>query len=158
MTKVFPRSPYEKLGGYVHLPRLIDKARLKAQDLLNGYNYKTVGFDRHLLNFLNLDGDQFEEIVCGAANDLIVLQWVLQNGMAHTPTEIEAWNESMISRRPDTPEKVERFKRILAEVGGDETSGVETYFDLIEFEERRSEFLARRRHRAVSSLIDRWDS
>ncbi|MBV8968472.1 MAG: DUF5069 domain-containing protein, partial [Verrucomicrobia bacterium] len=44
MTKVFPRSPYEKLGGYVHLPRLIDKARLKAQDLLNGYNYKTVGF------------------------------------------------------------------------------------------------------------------
>jgi len=119
MTKVFPRSPYEKLGGYVHLPRLIDKTRLKAQDLLNGYNYKTVGFDRHLLNFLNLDGDQFEEIVCGAANDLIVLQWVLQNGMAHTPTEIEAWNESMISRRPDTPEKVERFKRILAEVGGD---------------------------------------
>jgi hypothetical protein len=158
MTKVFPRSPYEKLGGYVHLPRLIDKTRLKAQDLLNGYNYKTVGFDRHLLNFLNLDGDQFEEIVCGAANDLIVLQWVLQNGTAHTPTEIEAWNESMISRRPDTPEKVERFKRILAEVGGDETSGVETYFDLIEFEERRSEFLARRRNRAVSSLIDRWDS
>jgi hypothetical protein len=158
MTKVFPRSPYEKLGGYVHLPRLIDKARLKAQDLLNGYNYKTVGFDRHLLNFLHLDGDQFEEIVCGAANDLIVLQWVLQNGRAHPPIEIEAWNESMISRRPDTPEKVERFKRILAEVGGDETSGVETYFDLIEFEERRSEFLARRRNRAVSSLIDRWDS
>jgi Domain of unknown function (DUF5069) len=155
MTKVFPRSPYEKLGGYVHLPRLIDKARLKAQDLLNGYNYKTVGFDRHLLTFLNVDGDRFEEVVRAAVNDLIVLRWVQQNGRAHTLTEIAHWNDSMISRRPDTPEKVERFKRILAEVGGDEGSGVETYFDLIEFEERRSEFLARRRNQSVSSFIDR---
>ena len=61
MHKVFPRSPYERLGGYVHLPRLIDKARLHRKGLLDGYNYKTIGFDKHLLAFLKLDPEAFEE-------------------------------------------------------------------------------------------------
>src|SRR5204862_2130452 len=52
MRRLHPRSHYEKLGGYVHLPRLIDKARLQRKGLLDGYNYKTVGFDKHLLSFL----------------------------------------------------------------------------------------------------------
>ena len=43
MQKLRPRSPYEKLGGYVHLPRLIDKAKLHRKGLLDGYNYKSVG-------------------------------------------------------------------------------------------------------------------
>ncbi len=35
MQKLLPRSPYERLGGYVHLPRLIDKARLHRKGLLD---------------------------------------------------------------------------------------------------------------------------
>ena len=62
MRRLHPRSPYEKLGGYVHLPRLIDKARLHRKGLLDGYNYKTVGFDKHLLSFLKIDGDAFEAL------------------------------------------------------------------------------------------------
>ena len=73
MQKLRPRSPYEKLGGYVHLPRLIDKARLYRKGLLNGYNYKTVGFDKHLLAFLKLDGDKFEEIANHFDDDQEVL-------------------------------------------------------------------------------------
>ena len=68
MQKLRPRSPYEKLGGYVHLPRLIDKAKLHRKGLLDGYNYKTVGFDKHLLAFLRLNPDKFE----GIANELLV--------------------------------------------------------------------------------------
>ena len=69
MRRLQPRSPYEKLGGYVHLPRLIDKAKLHRKGLLDGYNYKTVGFDKHLLSFLKLDGDAFEEAVHRLEND-----------------------------------------------------------------------------------------
>jgi hypothetical protein len=50
----------------------------------------------------------------------------------------------MIAKEPDTPEKRERFSRILRQVGGSESSGVRTYFELIDFEERRMEFEARR--------------
>src|SRR6188472_3640247 len=76
MQRLHPRSPYEKLGGYVHLPRLIDKARLQRKGLLNGYNYKTVGFDKHLLAFLKLNGDDFEEIANKLDEDEAVLEWI----------------------------------------------------------------------------------
>jgi len=123
MEKLRPRSPYEKLGGYVHLPRLIDKAKLHRKGLLNGYNYKTVGFDKHLLAFLKLNGEAFD--------------WVRQNGVEHSDEEIEHWNKEMISRHPDTAAKKARFTHFLKEVGGDGRKDIRTYFDLIEFDEGR---------------------
>ena len=137
MRKLFPRSPYDRLGGYVHLPRLIDKARLHRKGLLDGYNYKTVGFDKHLLAFLKLNGDAFEEAANRLDDDAAILDWVAKNGAAHTPDEIEHWNQAMISRRPDTAVKKARFLHFLKEAGGEDRSDVRTYFDLIEFDEGR---------------------
>src|ERR1700737_3965523 len=105
MQKLRPRSPYEKLGGYVHLARLIDKAKLHRQGLLNGYNYKTVGFDKHLLAFLKIDGDVFEEAANRLEKDDAILSWVCENGAENSPETIEQWNEAMISRHPDTAAK-----------------------------------------------------
>jgi hypothetical protein len=136
-TKPFPRSPYERLGGYVHLPRLIDKARLHRRGLLQGYNYKTVGFDQHLLAFLKLDPDGFEKAANELENDDAVLEWVQRNGVSHSREEIEQWNEAMISRQPDTAEKKARFTHFLSEAGGSGRKDIRTYFDLIEFDEGR---------------------
>jgi hypothetical protein len=137
MRKLRPRSPYEKLGGYVHLPRLIDKARLHRKGLLNGYNYKTVGFDKHLLAFLKIDGDAFEEMANRHDDDAAILDWVKQNGVAHADDEVEHWNTEMISRHPDTAAKRARFTHFLKEAGGDGRKDIKTYFDLIEFDEGR---------------------
>jgi len=84
MERLHPRSPYEKLGGYVHLPRLIDKAKLHREGLLNGYNYKTVGFDKHLLAFLKIDGDAFEETAHRLEKDDAILQWIQKNCARHS--------------------------------------------------------------------------
>jgi hypothetical protein len=137
MQRLHPRSPYEKLGGYVHLPRLIDKARLHRKGLLNGYNYKTVGFDKHLLAFLKLDGDAFEEAANTLEDDGAILNWVRQNGSRHFPEAIERWNEAMISRHPDSAAKKARFLHFLKEAGGGGRNDIGTYFDLIEFDEGR---------------------
>jgi hypothetical protein len=136
-TKPVPRSPYERLGGYVHLPRLIDKAKLHRKGLLNGYNYKTVGFDKHLLAFLKLNGDDFEEAANRLDDDAAILQWVEQNATRHSPDEIEEWNQHMISRHPDTAVKKARFVHFLKEAGGEGRTDIRTYFDLIEFDEGR---------------------
>ena len=136
-TKLRPRSPYEKLGGYVHLARLIDKARLHRQGLLDGYNYKTVGFDKHLLAFLKLDPERFEEVASSHDDDEAVLDWIAQSGAAHSPEEIERWNQAMISRYPDTAVKRARFLHALKEAGGEGRQDIRTYFDLIEFDEGR---------------------
>ena len=109
MRKLFPRSPYERLGGYVHLPRLIDKAKLHRKGLLNGYNYKTVGFDKHLLAFLRLDPDAFEEAVDRLEDDQAIVEWIGQNGAKHSAEQIEEWNQAMISRAPDSAVKKARF-------------------------------------------------
>jgi hypothetical protein len=137
MQKPVPRSPYERLGGYVHLPRLIDKARLHRQGLLDGYNYKTVGFDKHLLAFLKVDPDAFEKAVNEFEDDDAVLAWVLENAVRRGPEEIEQWNQAMISRHPDTAEKKARFVHFLKEAGGGGRKDIKTYFDLIEFDEGR---------------------
>jgi hypothetical protein len=137
VRKPHPRSPYEKLGGFVHLPRLIDKAKLHRRGLLNGYNYKNVGFDKHLLAFLKLDGDLFEETISRLENDDAILKWIEQNGAKHSPEAIEQWNEAMISRHPDTAAKKARFTHFLKEAGGDGRKDIRTYFDLIEFDEGR---------------------
>src|SRR5215210_3462181 len=100
MQKLLPRSPYERLGGYVHLPRLIDKAKLHRKGLLNGYNYKSVGFDKHLLAFLKLDPDGFEEAAHRLDDDAAILKWIEQHGAKHSREEIEEWNEAMIARHP----------------------------------------------------------
>ena len=137
MQRLHPRSPYEKLGGYVHLPRLIDKARLHRKGLLNGYNYKTVGFDKHLLAFLKLNGDAFENVANSLDDDSAILDWVQKNGVRHSPELIEEWNEAMISRHPDTAVKKARFLHFLREAGGEARNDIRTYFDLIEFDEGR---------------------
>ena len=137
MRKRHPRSPYEKLGGYVHLPRLIDKARLHQQGLLNGYNYKTVGFDKHLLSFLKLNPDEFEEAVNRLDDDQAILKWVEERAAKHSAEAVEEWNQSMISRHPDTAAKKARFMHFLKEAGGEGRKDIRTYFDLIEFDEGR---------------------
>ena len=137
MQKLRPRSPYEKLGGYVHLPRLIDKARLHRKGLLDGYNYKTVGFDKHLLAFLKIKGDAFEEVANELDDDAKILEWVSRNAAEHSPEEIEHWNSTMIARHPDTAAKKARFLHFLKESGGAGRKDIKTYFDLIEFDEGR---------------------
>ena len=121
----------------MHLPRLIDKARLHRKGLLNGYNYKTVGFDKHLLAFLKLNGDEFEEAANNLDDDGAIQNWVQKNGAKHAPEAIDRWNQAMISRHPDTAAKSARFLHFLKEAGGEGRKDIRTYFDLIEFDEGR---------------------
>ena len=137
MQKLLPRSPYERLGGYVHLPRLIDKARRHRQGLLHGYNYQSLGFDKHLLAFLKVDPDAFEKVVNELDDDAAILAWVRRNALSHKPEEVEQWNQAMITRHPDTAVKKARFVHFLKEAGGAGRRDIRTYFDLIEFDEGR---------------------
>ena len=138
-TNQVPRSPYERLGGYVHLPRLIDKAKLHRKGLLDGYNYKTVGFDKHLLAFLKVDPDQFEEAANRLETDDAILSWIEERADKHSPEAIEEWNQAMITRYPDSAVKRARFLHALKESGGEGRDDIRTYFDLIEFDEGRKQ-------------------
>src|SRR5437879_13867219 len=53
LTKEYPRSSRELLGGYVHLARMIDKARARGAGGNGAYIYRRP-LDKTLLSFLEV--------------------------------------------------------------------------------------------------------
>jgi len=66
----YPRSPKMLLGGIAHLARFIDKIRLRHAGLIQDYNYITVGFDKHLIEFLHIDPKAFEALVLAGQSEI----------------------------------------------------------------------------------------
>ena len=66
---VYPRSPKALLGGIAHLGRFIDKIRLRHAGKIQDYNYITVGFDKYLVDFLQIDPKAFEQRVLAGGTD-----------------------------------------------------------------------------------------
>ena len=77
--KTMLRSPREKLGGYVILPRLIDKVRLYAQGILpeeyhqNLLSLNKKPFDGRFLSFTGIDRDPFRKVILSSRDDHAVL-------------------------------------------------------------------------------------
>ena len=74
-----PRSPKALLGGIAHLGRFIDKIRLRTEGKIQDYNYITVGFDKYLIDFLQIDPKAFEQRVLAGGTDEELLGWVKAN-------------------------------------------------------------------------------
>ena len=62
----YPRSPKVLLGGMAHLARFIDKIRMRHAGLIQDYNYITVGFDKYLIDFLQIKGKTSKRACCKA--------------------------------------------------------------------------------------------
>ncbi len=65
----YPRSSKVLLGGMAHLGRLFDKIRMRQKGLIQDYTYLTVGFDKNLLDLLQLDGSTLEARVSQGGTD-----------------------------------------------------------------------------------------
>jgi hypothetical protein len=134
LKTTFPRSPREMMGGLVHLPRMIDKARAKGAGKLGEYIYPCP-LDRLLLDFLGIRDDAFFKTVQDN-DDYGVLRWVLHIAQQMTPDEIEAWNRSFLERRPEREDSKKRFLEIRNRVAPDRTD-VTAWPDLLDLEEGR---------------------
>ena len=75
----YPRSPKALLGGIAHLGRFIDKIRLRNAGKIQEYNYITVGFDKFLIEFLQIDPKTFEQRVLAGGTDEELLGWACAN-------------------------------------------------------------------------------
>ncbi len=131
----FPRSLTEQLGPYVHLPRMIDKCRGKMEDMLGDYRYPCP-LDTFLLDFLEIDPEDFFQAIQGRT-DHEILEWVLKNGKSRSESEIHQWNQMMLTRGPDTPEKWEYFLKIRDAIDSTREDIV-TWVDLLDLEEGRT--------------------
>ncbi len=134
LRNIYPRSPQETLGGYVHLPRMIDKARAKLAGTLGEYIWNCP-LDQHLLQFLKLDADDLFAIIKKSACDADVLTQI-RSRTCHAPAQIKKWSDGMRRRAPQSAKDKEWFAKRNAELGRPKGELL-TYFDLLDADEKR---------------------
>ncbi len=134
LTKQFPRSPHEKLGGYAHLARMTDKARAKAAGRLGEYIYPCP-LDQGLLEFLGVNADAFLRTAT-EQDDSGVVEWIRRNAKIHTPEQIDAWNREFLSRTPQNEESRQRFLKTRERMAPNRTD-ITSWIDLLDLEEGR---------------------
>jgi len=87
----YPRSPHERLGGYLHLARMIDKARAMRAGTIGEYIYPCP-LDERLLQFLEISANRFLEAVADH-DDAGIVEWVHATARSRTADEIAAFNK-----------------------------------------------------------------
>ncbi|MCA9460512.1 MAG: DUF5069 domain-containing protein [Nitrospira sp.] len=142
-TAQYPRSPKEQVGGLCHLGRLIDKVRMRNAGQIQDYNYLTVGFDKYLLDKLEIKGEDFEKRVLQGGTDVEIADWVQANGKALTDEEKAEWNNMVLTFGPKAPMAQQAFDKNLAAIAEkrgvtvEQLPSIKTWFELIEHDEGR---------------------
>ena len=102
LTKRAPRSPRTRLGGYVLLPRMLDKGRAELAGKNGEYHYNCP-LDQHFVNFVKIDPAAVREQLEAGKGDGEILHWINETAeQKRTPWEIEQWSEYMLRRGPDS--------------------------------------------------------
>jgi uncharacterized protein DUF5069 len=143
ITEKYPRSPKVLLGGMAHLARFIDKIHMRHAGLIQDYNYITVGFDKYLLDCLQIKGEDIEKRVLQSGTDAEILAWIRAHARPLTDEDIRQWNERILNGAPKDEAARQRFQGRLAEVAAKRGVPVEqlpraaTWVDIIELDEGR---------------------
>jgi hypothetical protein len=136
LAKVAPRSPRERLGGFVIAGRAIDKCRATLAGTPGEYHYDCP-LDNLLFSFKGITGDQFKAAVQTATNYEEIGEWLQANGTSKTPAEIKTWSDTMESRSPmKDPEKRSHFIEECSRLGLN--PGMNTTFNLLEADDNET--------------------
>jgi hypothetical protein len=129
-----PRSPRVRLGGYVVLPRIIDKARAHLAGKTGLYHYDNP-LDQRLFGFLGITGAQFLDAVRTRESDTEILAWVNANAQpTRQPWEVAAWSHWLETLPPGDATRHATFaKEITANCPNRED--IRTLFDRLDMDD-----------------------
>ena len=134
LTKRPPRSPRVRLGGYVILPRMLDKGRATIAGKNGEYNY-ACPMDQRLLEFTGIEPEALKQQLTAGKGDGEILEWVQANARRkRTDPEIAAWSE-FAERRVPTDADSRKFFNELHEKAAPKREDVATWFDLLDLDD-----------------------
>ncbi len=93
LTKVAPRSAYERIGGFAIIARTIDKCRATLEGK-NGEYHFDCPLDNVLFGFKGIKGDVFKAYVAEGHSDEEIASWLKTVGTPKTDAEIKAWSDA----------------------------------------------------------------
>jgi hypothetical protein len=110
LTKRPPRSPRVRLGGYVLLPRILDKGRAVIAGTNGEYNFNCP-MDQHFLEFTGVNAAALKKQLAAGKSDSEVLTWVQKNAKhKRTDAEIASWTAYQEHRAPSGTDGREYFQ------------------------------------------------
>jgi hypothetical protein len=136
LTQEAPRSPRERVGGYVILARMVDKGRALLHTSTGEYHF-ACPLDQSLFTFRGVESGTVKDLLATGASDEDVVEWLSHNGIPKTPAEIRAWSDTMDkSTMHGDPEKGSWFDAECQKLGLDPART--TVFEWLEADDRAS--------------------
>lgn len=134
LTSAPPRSPRVRLGGYVILPRMLDKCRATLENKNGEYSFNCP-LDQYFLKFAGVDPEALKQQVATGLGDGQILAWI-QSHQAHPRSgqEIEAWSDFMNRRAPASVEQRERMNQYQSMAAKDRED-ITTWFDVLDLDD-----------------------
>ena len=123
-----------RLGGYVILPRMLDKGRATIAGK-NGLYHYACPIDQHFLNYTGVDPEQLKSELAAGHGDAKILEWIEAHA-PHTraPWEVAAWSAYHETRAPADYETREYFNE-LNKGASLLREDITTWFDLLDLDD-----------------------
>ncbi len=137
LTQHPPRSPRARLGGYVTLPRMLDKGRATVAGT-NGEYHFDCPVDQRLLAFMGLEAEAVKTQLAAGRSDSEMLAWMEENAIyKRSPEEIAVWSAHQEQRAPSGIEAREFFQKEQSKIAPGRED-IETWFDLLDLDDYTS--------------------
>jgi hypothetical protein len=134
LTKRPPRSARVRLGGYVILPRMLDKGRALIAGKHGEYHY-ACPMDLRLLDFVGITADALKKQLATGKGDGEMLAWIQKNGKnKRADSEIAAWSAHAEQRAPSDAESREYFNELQTKAAP-KREDLSTWFDLLDVDD-----------------------
>lgn len=135
LTKRPPRSPRLRLGGYVLLPRMLDKGRAEIAGKIGEYKYNCP-LDQRFLEFVGVDPAALRVQLAAGKGDGEILAWINETAKhKRTPWEIEQWSDHMQRRGPDSDaETRQHFGEMVGKLT-QTREDIKTWADLLDLDD-----------------------
>ena len=132
LTQHPPRSPRVKLGGYVHLPRLLDKARAVIAGKAGEFHYNCP-LDQRFFAFTGINPDALLAAVKTGKNDTEMLAWVSSH-TSRQPWEITQWSDWLSQLGVGSADMHAWFVDMIKADAADRED-IYTFFDLLDLDD-----------------------
>ena len=134
LTKRPPRSPRVRLGGYVILPRMLDKGRAAVAGKLGEFKY-ACPLDQRFLTFLGVDPEALKKQLAAGKSDGEILQWIdAKSTKKPSVGEILAWSMAQEQRGPTDVDGREYFNELHKTIAP-KREDISTWFDLLDLDD-----------------------
>lgn len=134
LTQRPPRSARVRLGGYVILPRMLDKGRATIAGKNGEFHYHCP-LDEQFTQFAGVDAEALKAELAAGKNDFEILQWIQKTGTTkRVASEIAAWSTYQEQRGPADLDSRTFFNKYHSEAAPHRTD-VSSWFDILDIDD-----------------------